>query len=356
MDVPADSATAIPLDTEEKKLLDLVNQYRLQSGRSTLGAAITLSQASDFLAREMATWNYTSKTDRQGRGPAERNRDYGYQGVTAPIDEDALVAEGSGTAQDIFNLWRTSAASNTLLLTPYWKIAGVARSLNLTTNRWHWNITFAAYWDTTVPLPGEDDEGRIDRNDLIRTRPPAASLLEDHRFSGYGDNGRPYDPVHCDLDSNPRLCWHDPAPQGNSRLGEQSAFENLIGTWKIMYTVNALGIVHANYDEWDRTGFTMEFQINADGTWTMKGYRAFQTPPALESGTWSVSHDAARNEESVTFIRQGTLPRATIRIHAVSNQLTFFAIDGGGVMKNFLRGVIADSDNRDDAQMIFLPK
>lgn len=318
--------------------------------------AISLTQASDFLARDMAGWNYTGKIDRLGRGPGERARDYGFFNVTAPIDEDALVAAGGATAQEIFDAWRTSSANNTLLLTPYWKIAGAARSLNTTTNRWQWNVTLAAYWDATIPFAGEDDEGRIDRNELIRTRPPFASLIEDHRFSGYGDDRRSYDPVHCDLDSNPRICWRDPPPQFNLRLNELSAPEKLVGTWKVMFAINTIGIVHANYDEWDRTGYVMEFQINADGTWTMKGYRAFQTPPTTESGTWSSAHDAAQNEEVVTFTRLGTLPRSTIRIHAVTGQLTFFAVDGGGVMKNFLRGVIADGNNKDDPQIIFLPK
>ncbi len=304
----------------------------------------------------MTNWNYESKIDRLGRGPVDRARDYGFQGGTAPIDEDALINSGAATAQEVFSLWRSSQSSNAMLLTPYWKIMGIGRSLNSITNRWHWNVTFAAYWDSTIPLAGEDEEGRIDRNELIRTRPPLASLLEDHRFSGYGDDGQPYNPVHCDLDSSPRICWRDPPPQENSRLGETSAPQNLIGNWKVMFTINTLGIVHANYDEWDRTGFVMEFQINADSTWVMKGYRAFQTPPAIETGSWSSSRDASRNEEVVTFVRQGTLPRATIRIHAVSGQLTFFAIDGGGLMKNFLRGVIPDDDNKDDPQIIFIPK
>ena len=123
-----------------------------------------------------------------------------------------------------------------------------------------------------------------------------------------------------------------------------------------MFAINGLGIVHANYDNWDRTGYVMEFQINADGTWTMKGYRAFQNPPALESGTWSSSRNASRNEEVITFVRQGSLPWASIRVHATTGQLTFFATDGGGVMKNFLRNVIADDNNKDDPQIIFLPK
>jgi hypothetical protein len=304
----------------------------------------------------MAAWNYTGKIDKLGRGPTERARDYGYLSGTAPIDEDGLVNMAGGTAQETFDAWRTSAAGNSLLITPFWKVAGVARSFNSYTNRWYWNVTFAAYWDGTIPLVGEDEEGRIDRNELIRTRPPSASLIADHRFSGYGDDGRPYSPMHCDLDTNPTICWHDPPPQGNPRLSELSAPGKLTGTWKAMYTISQGGLVHANYDQWDRTGFAMELQINVNGSWTMRGYRAFQTPPALESGTWTVSHDAARNEEVVTFVRQGTLPRSTIRIHAATGQLTFFAVDGGGLMKNFLRGLAADDNSKDDSQIIFVPK
>ncbi|HMV83892.1 MAG TPA: hypothetical protein PKA34_12235, partial [Blastocatellia bacterium] len=348
--------TAFPLESEEQKLLGFINEHRLQNGRSPLGPSLCLTQASDFLSRDMAAWDYTGKIDKQGRGVAERVRDYGYLSGSAPIDEDCLVNAGGATAQETFELWRATPANNAMLLTPFWKVAGVARTFNADNNRWHWNVTFAAYWDATVPLPGEDEEGRIDRNELIRTRPPSASLLADHRFSGYGDDGRPYSPVHCDLDSNPQLCWRDPPPQGNPRLDELSAPGKLIGAWKAMYTINQFGIVRANYDPWDRTGYAMELQFNADGTWKMQGYRALQTPPTSETGAWTVAHDTERNEEVVTFIRQGTLPRATIRIHAVTGQLTFFALDGGGVMKNFLRGIVADDNNKDDPQILFVPK
>ncbi|MBS1790735.1 MAG: right-handed parallel beta-helix repeat-containing protein [Acidobacteria bacterium] len=352
---PVTSTTALPLESEEKRLLELISQYRLQRGRSPLGTSISLTKASDFLAREMASWNYTDTIDLAGRGPVERVRDYGFQGGAASIPEDALVFSGSASATDVFNSWKASALGRILLMTPEWKVAGVGRSLSATTNRWQWNVTFAAYWDATVPLAGEDEEGRIDNNELIRTRPPSAAMLEAHRFSGYGDDGYSYNPVHCDEDSEPRNCWRDPPP-ANSRLDEVSLAENFVGLWKVMYSINSIGIVHANYDDWDKTGFTMELQINPNGTWIMRGYRILQTPPSVESGTWTLTHIADRNEEVINFIRAGTLPRATIRAHITADQLTFFAIDGGGIMKNFLRGVNADDNNKDDPQVIFVPK
>ncbi|MDX2041233.1 MAG: hypothetical protein SF097_08290 [Acidobacteriota bacterium] len=353
---PPNSATDIPLEDEERRLLELINQYRLQRGRSPLGASISLTKASDFLAREMATANYTDTIDLAGRGPAERAHDFGFEGGAAPIPEDALVSDVSNSAQDVFMVWRSSTIGKTLLLTPEWKVAGVGRAFNAATNRWHWNVTFAAYWDATIRLAGEDQEGRIDGNELIRTRPPSNSLLENHSFSGYGEDGFPYSSVHCDVDVTPRVCWRDPPPQTNSRLAETSTAENFIGLWKVMYTINSIGVVHAEYDGWDRTGYAMELQINPGGTWTMRGYRSGTGAPATESGTWNLTHIANRNEEVINFIRAGTLPRATIRAHVVAGQLTLFAIDGGGSMKNFLRGVTGDDNNRDDPQVIFVPK
>ncbi|MGE0128173.1 MAG: right-handed parallel beta-helix repeat-containing protein [Blastocatellales bacterium] len=347
--------TATSMDSEERKLLDLINNHRFESGLNPLGASISLTNASHWHSRDMTEHNYLNRIDSLGRTPARRARDFGFPGEIAPVEENSLVAVNHLNPQQVFDTWRSTASGNFLLLKPSWKVAGIARSFDQFANRWFWNVTFGAYWDKTIPLAGEDESGRIDRNNLIRTRPPADSLSAGHRFSGYGDDDAPYDPVHCDLDSAPQTCWHDPPPQTNTRLDEPSLRENLIGKWKVQYTVSSQGVVHANLGEWDRTGFSIEFQINSGGSWTMRGYRAFQTPQPIESGAWKSAHDAARNEEIVTFTRQNGSPRSIIRVHAAQDQLTFFAVDGGGMMKNFLRGIAADDDRSADPQVIFLP-
>jgi len=377
---PAPTSTpnepAIPLDSEERKLLDLINNYRFEKGLSPLGASISLTNASHWHSRDMSQLNYLNAIDSLGRAPARRARDFGFPGEPAPIEENALVAVDNPGFQNVFDVWRSAATNNSILLNPSWKVAGIARAFDQSANRWFWNVTFGAYWDKTIPLAGEDAEGRIDRNNLIRTRPPAESLSARHRFSGYGDDDSPYDPVHCDLDSAPRICWHDPPPQTNARLDEPSLPENLIGKWEVQYTISSQGVVHANLGAWDSAGFSIELQINPGGNWpggnwpggnwpsgnwpggdwTMRGYRAFQTPQPIESGAWQSVHDSSRNEEIVTFTRRNGSPRATIRIHAARDQLTFFAVDGGGMMKNFLRGIAADDDRNDDPQVVFLPK
>ncbi len=350
------STAATPLDPEEEKLLGLINDYRLQNGRNPLGPSISLTRASDWMAQDMSRLNYVNRIDSQGRTPAQRARAFGFPGSRALLEENAMVASGDLNAQQLFDLWKSSLPDNEVLLNVNWKDAGIGRSFSATSNRWNWSVTFGAYWDKTIEIAGEDDEGRIDNNDLIRTRPPSAALAANHNFSGYGDNGQAYDPVHCDLNSNPRICWHDPPPQGNPRLAETSAIENLPASWKLAYRISDAGVVHANYDEWDSTGFEIELEINPNGTWTMRGYRAFQDSVPIETGSWRASPSTGRNETIVTFNRQPGLPQTTIRVHAARGQLTLFAIDGGVMMRNFLRGLAADDNSKDDPQFIFLLK
>jgi hypothetical protein len=86
------------------------------------------------------------------------------------------------------------------------------------------------------------------------------------------------------------------------------------------------------------------------------GWLANTKMPAGYSSYGGFEELADRNEAVINFIRASNLPRATIRAHLAAGQLTLFATDGGGIMKNFLRGVNADDDNKDDPQVIFVPK
>jgi hypothetical protein len=220
-------------------------------------------------------------------------------------------------------------------------------------NRWHWQLLFGAYWDHTHPLAGEDSEGRIDGNELVRTRPPGTALRAGARFTSYGDDGEPYAPIHCALDTTPDVCWHDPPPQTNDRLSEPVALEALSGVWQVRYQISSEGIVRANYDGYDNTAIVMELRLNTNGSWSSRGYRAFTSPIPIETGTWQAVRDSKRNEILLTLVRQNRLPRVTLRAHAVPGQLTLFAVDGGVLMKNFLRSWPPDDNSADDPQIIF---
>lgn len=354
------TGNAIPLDEEEEGLVTLINLYRETKQMSRLRPSIALTGSSDFLSRDLAARNLVSKVDGSGRDVATRARAFGYLPSTLL---DAVVIAGNLTGKQALDALKLSKADNEILLAPEWKVLGVGRTYNASAGKWHWVVEFAGFWDKTIPIPGEDADGMIDGNPTIRTRPPAAAIAAGHRFSGYGEDGQWYSALHCDLDEpnkellDPRAyCWKDEPPQGNPSLKESSLKDNLPGTWHVQYTISPAGVVHYNdYNGWDATGFTITFNINADGTWKTQGYRAYQVPTPTESGRWTSIRDTARDEEIVTFIRDNGKPTAVIRVHAARGILTFFAVDGGAAMQGFLKGLPADGNPKDDHQVILHP-
>lgn len=343
----------IPLDDEEAELVRLISVYRETQFLGIIRPSIALTKSSDFLSRDLSARGTVSKSDSSGRDVELRARAFGFQPNTT---FDAVVAAGNLSAQQALNVWKASFADNDILLNSKWKVAGVGRTFNASTGRWYWVVEFAGFWDKTILIPGEDDDGRVDGSELIRTRPPGWAIAVGHRFTGYADDGTSwYSSVHCDMDDPSKYCWKDEPPQGNPSLKQPSLPDNLAGTWHVQYSISPTGVVHYNdYNGWDGTGFTINFYINANGTWQTKGYRAYQVPTPTESGTWTSVHDASRDEEIMTFYRQGK-PSATIRIHAARGVLTLFAIEGGASMQSFLKGVPADSNPKDDPQIILHP-
>lgn len=343
----------IPLDEEEKELVRLICEYRGTRFLGPIRPSIALTKSSDFLSRDLAARNTVSKIDNAGRSIEMRARAFGYQPATT---FEGVVAAGNLNAQQVLNIWKSSPQDNDVLLMPSWKVSGIARTFNASTGRWHWVVEFAGFWDKTIPIPGEDDDGRIDGSDSIRTRPPGWAIAAGRQFTGYADDGMGwYSALHCVVDDPNRTCWKDEPPQGNPSLRLPSLHENLAGTWHVQYSISPTGVVHYNdYNGWDATGFTITFWINANGTWQTKGYRAYQVPTPTETGTWTSIHDASRDEEIVTFYRPGKTS-ATIRIHAARGVLTLYAIEGGAAMQSFLKGLPADNNPKDDPQIILHP-
>lgn len=351
---PGDTAAGpIPLDDEEAEMVRLISEYRGTRFLGIIRPSIAMTKSSDFLSRDLSARGILSKNDSNGRGVESRARAFGYIPITT---FDAVVASGNLSAQQALNVWKSSPADNEVLLNPVWKVAGIGRTFDSSKGKWYWAVEFAGFWDKTIPIPGEDDDGRVDGSDLIRTRPPGWAIAAGHQFTGYADDGMSwYSSSHCDMDDPSRYCWKDEPPQGNPSLKESSIPENLLGTWHVQFSISPTGIVHYNdYNGWDGTGFTITFWINADGTWQTKGYRAYQVPTPNETGTWTSVHDASRGEEIVTFFRSGK-PTSTIRIHAAHGVLTLFAADGGTAMQSFLKGIPADNNPKDDPQIILHP-
>ncbi len=340
--------SAIPLDDQESEFLYFLNKYRAANGRGPVRASVSLTMSADALSRDLAPRGEISKFDSNGSSPFMRARAFGFPKLEETKFDTLVTAGRFLDVEAFFNFVRQAPENDEMLLRPEWKVVGVGRGYE--GGSYYWVLDFADYWDKTIPLPGEDTDGRVDGNERIRTRPPIDALAARAKFSGYGDDGKAYSPVHCDLET--KECWRDPAPAGNRSLRDNSFPENMIGQWHVEYQIDARGVTHFNStDKFDMTDFTMALQINEDGTWVSQGYKTYQDPVPAEAGTWKWVHDAGRNEEIITFFRDNGKVTATIRVHAAPGMMTFYATDGG----DFFKGAKADGNRYDDPQVIFTP-
>ncbi|MEP7340506.1 MAG: CAP domain-containing protein [Acidobacteriota bacterium] len=345
---PGGIGSAIPLDNAENDFLFLLNKYRASRGVGPVRASVALTMASDALSKDLANREVLSKSNSDGFGGYMRYRGFGFYKFDINYDTLAAITR----MMDIpafFDEVRQSPELNAMMLRPEWKTVGIGRAYS-GAGSYYWVVDFVNYWDKTIPLGGEDTDGRVDGNERVRTRPPFDSLLANARLTGYGDDGKSYSPVHCDTETNE--CWRDPAPGDNRSLSEDSLPENMTGMWHVAYQINPKGVMHFNSpDRFDMTEFTMSLLINENGTWVSQGYKAYQEPPPTEAGTWKWVHDAAKGEEIVTFFRDNGKQAATFRVHASPGVMTFFVVDGG----DFFKGVKGDYNPTDDAQVISLP-
>ncbi|MDQ3011829.1 MAG: CAP domain-containing protein [Acidobacteriota bacterium] len=340
--------SAIPLDNAEADFLLLLNQYRASKGVGPVPPSVALTMASDSLSQDLANREEVSKANSNGFSGYMRYRGFGFYKIDINFDTLATVTRLIDLPA-FFEQVKQSPEFDAMMLRPQWKTVGIARAYN-GAGSYFWVLDFVDYWDKTIPLGGEDTDGRVDGNERVRTRPPFDSLLAKAKLTGYGDDGKPYSPVHCDLETNE--CWRDPAPGDNRSLREDSLPENMTGMWHVQYQLNSKGVMHFNSpDKYDMTDFTMSLLINENGTWVSQGYKAYQEPPPAEAGTWKWVHDAAHGEEIVTFFRDNGKTAATFRVHASPGVMTFFVVDGG----DFFKGVKGDNNPNDDAQVIFLP-
>lgn len=340
--------SALPLDDQESEFLYFLNKYRAAMGRGPVRASISLTMSADALSKDLAVRGEVSKFDSNGSSPFMRARAFNFPKLEETKFDTLVSVARFVDIEAFFSYVKSASENNEILLRPEWKVVGIGRGYDQ--GSYYWVLDFADYWDKTIPLPGEDTDGRVDGNERIRTRPPIDALAARAKFSGYGDDGRAYSPVHCDLET--QECWRDPAPAGNRSLRDNSFPENMIGQWHVEYQIDARGVTHFNSpDKFDMTDFTMALQINEDGTWVSQGYKTYQDPVPAEAGTWKWVHDAGRNEEIITFFRDNGKVTATIRVHAAEGMMTFYATDGG----DFFKGAKADGNRYDDPQVIFTP-
>jgi uncharacterized protein YkwD len=150
--MPSTSFASPSLEADEIAFCKLINDYRAANGLPALLVSTTLNQASDWHADDMAAKNYFSHTDSLGRDAFTRMAAFGYNYSTWKGEN---IAAGNSTASGTFIQWKNSTAHNTNMLSPNFKVMGIARSYTSTsTYKYYWNNTFGGYVEAgAVPCP-----------------------------------------------------------------------------------------------------------------------------------------------------------------------------------------------------------
>ncbi len=111
------------LDSEETKLLDLVNTYRQQNNLPVLIASENLNRMAAWLSKDMSAKNYLEHTDSLNRTPAQRAAECG-----SSYDAENIAMNTASDATTIFNQWKESPGHNENMLDPELVYTGIAKS------------------------------------------------------------------------------------------------------------------------------------------------------------------------------------------------------------------------------------
>ncbi len=106
------TAAPPPVDsTVPPKVLNIVNNWRLQFGCAPISLDSGLNRASQAHSADMAANNYYSHTSQDGRSYIDRSYEAGYW---MPAGEN--LARGPRTAEEVMNAWMNSSSNRANIL------------------------------------------------------------------------------------------------------------------------------------------------------------------------------------------------------------------------------------------------
>ena len=149
----AATAAAARLDAQERAFCRQLNALRAQRGIAQRGIAPLrlsgrLTRAAIWMSNDMARHSYVGHVDTKGRSFARRSRAFGYPFA----QKGENLAAGSSRAASTFRLFKRSAPHRQNMLTPRFKVIGIARAFRpRSAHRWYWATTFGATKDRSRP-------------------------------------------------------------------------------------------------------------------------------------------------------------------------------------------------------------
>jgi len=168
------SADDQAVDTEEKQLLDLVNQYRSENRLRALSLDSALTRAAAWFSRDMATNDRFAgnHVDSLGRDIPTRVTDCGA--TWTYVTEN--IAAGYASAAKVFEEWRLSPGHNSAMLHPDVTRAGIGRAHNPASfYKWYWTLDLTAGGSTAdvAPTPPPPAATRLAPDDRATSLPPS---------------------------------------------------------------------------------------------------------------------------------------------------------------------------------------
>lgn len=187
------SQKEVKIDSEEKKFISLLNNYRKKNKLASVKEDATLTKAAAWMSNDMATKDYFDHIDSLKRTAPERLSDCGHSN-----DPDAKenIANTYETADEVMKAWQKSKEHDKAMKNDAITIIGVARHFDESSQYgWYWTLDMgggkASKKDKsgkdTSPSPtkagGRRSQDRSDREPTV-TEEPTNSPTPEEEVSG----------------------------------------------------------------------------------------------------------------------------------------------------------------------------
>lgn len=211
--VPGQDAASTAGRTEKiaQEVIVRTNAERTKRGLPPLKRNANLTQAAQWLAKDMAERGYFDHTDRQGRNIGKRIPDFGYINYRMMAEN---IAMGQRSATEVVAGWMKSAGHRENLLNPEYREIGVGVTLPRGKSRAHWVQDFGTRQDVYPILINEEEAQTKSR--AVRLYLHGKGWAEEMRLSNDGANWTEWRAFA------PETTWTLP-----SRTGERTVFAEL---------------------------------------------------------------------------------------------------------------------------------
>lgn len=136
-------AQAASVDSAERSQLQLINTVRAKKGLPRLALDARLTNAAEWMAKDMGVHDYFDHTDRLGRDPFKRIAAYKYPSSDTYRGEN--LAAGHEGAQATYQQWWKSPGHKANMLNGSYRAIGIARVyVPGSTYGWYWVTDFGS--------------------------------------------------------------------------------------------------------------------------------------------------------------------------------------------------------------------